>query len=186
MTHPTAQPNVRSAGRVRPGRLEPLVITALYDSREVVDDALGRLHAAGVPRDLIEVVVSRDAAERFYRGRARAPGRETFRFAAIGGLVGLILSAAISIAIVAMPGWQSPGATAVVQLLGPNIGTVGGAAIGAVFGAMRTRRPNRRHARAAENASAILLLVRAQSDADTPALERILEDSGGRAVRVES
>jgi hypothetical protein len=185
MSHPTARSDGRGDPRARPGRLEPVVITALYDSREAVDDALHRLHAAGVPRDLIEVVVSRDAADRFYRGLARAPGRETFRFAAIGGLVGLILSATLSLAIVAMPGWESPGAIAIVQLLGPNVGTVGGAALGALFGALRSRQPSRRHARAAENASAILLVVRAQSADDVPLLERILVESGGREVRME-
>jgi len=178
-------PVARDDGRPRPGRLERLVITALYDSREAVDAALQRLHEAGVPRDLVEVVVSPEASSRFYRGLARPPGRETFRYAGIGGLVGLFFAAVLSLGIVAKPGWESPGTTAIVQLLGPNIGAVGGASLGALFGALRRRRPDRRFARAAENAGAILLLVRTLADADVAPLEQILTATGGRDVRVD-
>ena len=166
-------------------RLEPVVITALVDSSEAVNDALRRLNDAGVPRDLIDVVVSPEAADRFYRGAARPARREVFRYAAIGGLAGLILSAVLSLAIVAMPGFESPGVTAVVQLLGPNIGTVGGAALGALFGTFRRRPPNRRYARAAEEASAILVAVRTPSTEGVATIERILTVAGGRDVRLE-
>ena len=172
--------------RRRGGRLEPIIVTALYDSAESVDAVLRGLHEAGVPRDLVEVVVSREAAERFYRRRARPPGREVFRYAAIGGIVGLILSSALSLVILALPGVAPPGGTAMVQLLGPNVGTVGGAALGALFGAFRRRRPSRRHARAAEAAKAILLTVRTRAEDEVPALEQLLAASGGREVRVES
>jgi hypothetical protein len=49
--------------------------------------------------------------------------REVFKYGGIGGLVGLSLSALVSLGIVAMPGFAPPGIIAVVQLLGPNIGT---------------------------------------------------------------
>jgi hypothetical protein len=185
MTHSTAE----AGGHREDGseaRLEPLVITALFDSREAIDAALRRLHAAGVPRDLIEVVVSREASERFYGGRARTPRREVFRYAGIGGLAGLIIAAGLSLAIVAMPGWEPPATTAVVQLLGPNIGAVVGAALGALFGAFRRPKASRRHARAAESESAILLLVHARADAEVVPLEEILTSSGGRETRVET
>lgn len=181
MTHPDGVAHTRRG----PGRLEPVEITALYDSREAVDAALRRLHDAGVPRDLIEVVVSREAADRFYRGLARAPGREVVRYGGIGGIAGLVLASIISLGIIAMPGWHSPGTTAIVQLVGPNIGAVAGAALGALIGAFRHRRPSRRHARVAENAAGILLLVRIQANAELGPLQQILTASGGRDVRVE-
>lgn len=168
----------------RPGRLEPVVISALYATREAVEAAMRRLYDAGVPRDLIDVVVSREAAERFYPGRTRGPGREVFQYAGIGGLAGLIAAVALSLAIVAWPGMQPPGTTAIVQLLGPNIGAVGGAMVGAIYGFFRRRRPNRRYARTAEAASAILLLVRTRGAAEVPALRDILAASGGRDVDV--
>lgn len=83
------------------------------------------------------------------------------------------------------PGWESPGTTAIVQLLGPNIGAVGGATLGALFGAFRRRRPRRAYARAAENASAILLVVRTQSRSEVAPIEQVLTASGGRDIRVE-
>ena len=49
-------------------RSEPLVVTALFDAVEGVDRALDALYGAGVPRDLIEVVVSRAAAQKFSDG----------------------------------------------------------------------------------------------------------------------
>ena len=66
-------------------RREPLVVTAFFLSPDAVDRALDALYVAGVPRDLMEVVVSRTAAAQFYGGggpgrrAARRPGRETFR-----------------------------------------------------------------------------------------------------------
>src|SRR5262245_51405862 len=173
------------ARRPKSGRPQPVVITALMSSSQAVDDALRRLNDAGVPRDLVDVVVSPEAAHRFYPGVARSPGREVFRFAAIGGLIGLILSALLSFAIIAMPGFESPGVTAVVQLLGPNIGTVAGAALGGLLAASRHRRPSRRLAGAAEQSSAILLAVCTPSREDVEPLGRILTAAGGRDVRIE-
>lgn len=176
---------VRTDRRGRRARLEPIVITALFDDRAAVDEAQRRLYEAGLPRDLIEVVVSRDAASRFYGGLVRSPGREVFRYAGIGGLVGLVLAALLSFVILALPGEEPPGAVAIVQLLGPNIGTVSGALIGAIYGAFHCRRPSARHDRAAEDASAILLVVRSRADADIPTLTRLIAESGGRDIHIE-
>ena len=171
--------------RRRRGLLEPIVVTALYDTREGVEAVVRRLRDAGVPRDLIEIVVSRGAAERFYPGSARLTGRDVFRYAGIGGLTGLIVSALVSLGILALPGQAAPGITAIVQLLGPDIGAVGGALAGAVYGAFRRRRPNRRHARAAEIPSAILLSVRTRTEEEALALEQVLAGGGGREIRIE-
>jgi len=110
--------------------------------------------------------------------------REVFKYGGIGGLVGLSLSALVSLGIVAMPGFAPPGIIAVVQLLGPNIGTVAGAALGALFGTFHRQRLDRRFARAAE-ASSILLAVRTQSSGDAATLERIIAGAGGRYVTIE-
>lgn len=171
-------------------------VTALFASAEDVDHALDALYSVGTPRDLVEVVVSREAAERFYavgggaggpkRRRApRPPGRETFRFAGIGALAGFVVGCAISLVNVLWPGLEAPGGMSLVQLLGPNIGTTGGAALGALFGLTRRQQPDPRHARAAEASGEIVLAVSFYGDAELPTLERILTDAGGRDVRVE-
>jgi hypothetical protein len=165
-------------------------VTALFDDTRHVDQALDALYDAGTPRDLIEVVVSREAERRFYADvkgvRApRAPGRETWRFAGIGALAGFIGGTGLSLVMVAWPGLDAPGGLALVQLAGPNFGTVAGAAVGAIVGAGRRQRPQPRHARAAEEANAILLAVRARHEEEAALLLGLLERQGGRAGRIE-
>jgi hypothetical protein len=170
--------------------LEPLSVTALVDTLDGVERALDALYTAGTPRDLIEVVVSRDAAERFYAGaprqwRPRAFGRETWRYAGAGALIGFVSGVVLSLIMVAWPGIEAPGGLALVQLAGPNFGTIAGAAVGALIGAFRRQRPDPRYARAAEASNAVLLAVSARSEAEAGLLAQLLAGQGGRDVRVE-
>ncbi|MHB1224556.1 MAG: hypothetical protein ACYC2G_11035 [Gemmatimonadaceae bacterium] len=170
--------------------LEPVTVTALFDDPARVERALDALYTAGMPRDLIEVVVSGDAAERFYArlpgGQApRPPGRETWRFAGIGALAGFVSGVVISLVMVAWPGIDAPGGNALVQVAGPNIGTIAGAAAGAVVGSLRRQRPKARHARAAEASSAIVFAVAARSDEEAALIGQLLTTQGGREVRLE-
>jgi hypothetical protein len=171
--------------------LEPMDVTALFDDPADVERALDALYSAGIPRDLIEVVVSRAAAARFYasapKGQAPRPlGRETWSYAGAGALIGFTAGVAISLIMVAWPGVDAPGGLALVQLAGPNAGTVAGAAIGAVIGAFRRQRPKPRHARAAEAANAIVVAVAARSEREAELLGQLLAGQGGRDVRIES
>lgn len=168
---------------------EPVDVTALFDNPAEVERALDALYSAGTPRDLIEVVVSREAAERYYggtkgRGTPRALGRETWRYAGAGALFGFAAGVAISLVMVAWPGIDAPGGLALVQFAGPNIGTVAGAAVGAAIGALRRQHPQPRHARAAEAANAIVVAVAARSDREAELLGQLLGGYGGREVRL--
>jgi hypothetical protein len=167
---------------------EPITVTALFDDPAAVERAVDALYAAGTPRDLVEVVVSREAAERFY-ARAplapRRPGREVFRYAGIGGLAGFIGGVAIGLVTVALPGIEGPGGMAPVQVFGPNVATVVGAAIGAVIGYFRRQRPNPRYARAAEQSGSILLAIATRSGEEAKVLSEIVGTNGGRDVRVQ-
>ena len=167
---------------------EPLTLTALFDDRATVDRALDALYAAGTPRDLVEVVVSREAAQRFYADTRRAPrepGRETFRYAGIGGLVGFVVGVLVGLVAVAMPGIEAADGMAPVQLLGPNMATTAGAALGALIGFFRRQRPNRRHARAAEETGAIVMAVATRSEREAELLGGLIAGNGGRDLRVE-
>jgi hypothetical protein len=166
-------------------RAEPVAVTALFDSANAVDAALARLYNAGVPWDLMEVVVSRSAAERFYSGLARTPGREVFRYAGIGGLVGLIVGATISLVMLALLGEVHERSAAIVQLLGPNFMTIVGALLGGVYGLFQRRPPQPYYARLAEATSAILVAVAARTTEQTEVVKQILVDAGGREPRVE-
>lgn len=171
---------------------EPITLTALFDDPDAVDRALDALYTAGTPRDLVEVVVSREAAERFYgpaagssRRRARPPGRETFRYAGIGGLVGFVAGVVIGLVMVAMPGIDAPGGHYLVAVAGPNETTIGGAALGALVGFFKRQKPDPRFARAAEASGAIVLAVSTRGEREAALLTRLLEAQGGREVRVE-
>jgi hypothetical protein len=168
--------------------IEPHTLTALFDDRAAVDRAVDALHAAGTPRDLVEVVVSREAARRYYADSRRAPrelGRETFRYAGIGGLVGFLVGVGVGLVAVALPGVEAPGGMAPVQILGPNMATIGGAAIGALIGFFRRQRPSARFARAAEATGAIVLAVATRSEEEARLLGELVEKQGGREIRVE-
>ena len=171
-------------------RREPFVVTALFDAVEAVDRALDALYGAGVPRDLIEVVVSREAALRFYgegtRRGPRAPGRETFRYAGAGALVGFVGGVLFSLLMLVWPGIDAPGGMAPVALFGPNVGTTAGAAIGALVGFFRRQQPDRTYARAAEAANAILLAVHARVAPEAEMLTRLITAQGGREAHVEA
>ncbi len=170
--------------------LEPLTVTALFDDPVKVEQALDALYEAGTPRDLIEVVVSREAAERFYaklpgRQAPRSPPRETWRFAGIGALGGFVGGVVISLVMVAWPGIDAPGGLSLVQVAGPNIGTMAGAAVGATVGAFRRQRPQARHARTAEAADAIVFAVATRTEREAELIGQLLESQGGRDVRRE-
>jgi hypothetical protein len=169
---------------------EPVDVTALFDDSAAVERALDALYTAGTPRDLIEVVVSREAAERFYasaprQGAPRALGRETWSYAGAGALIGFGAGVGISLIMVAWPGIDAPGGLALVQLAGPNIGTVAGATIGALIGALRRQHPKPRHARAAEAANAIVVAVAARSEREAELLGQLLAGCGGTGVRMD-
>lgn len=167
---------------------EPLTVTALFDDRTKVDNTIDALYSAGTPRDLVEVVVSRRAAERHYAdaGREiRRPRRETYRYAGIGGLLGFVGGVAIGLVMVALPGIEEPGGMALVQVFGPNMATVGGAAIGAVIGYFRPQRPNPRYARAAEESDSILLAIATRGHEEARVLGELVAAHGGRQVRVQ-
>lgn len=170
--------------------LEPVSVTALFDDPGMVDRALDALYSAGTPRDLIEVVVSREAAARLYAGATgrrapRALGRETWRFAGAGALIGFVAGVAISLVMVAWPGIEAPGGLALVQIAGPNIGTMVGAALGAIIGALRRQRPHAHLARAAEESGAIVVSVATRSDEEAALIAQLLASQGGRGVRIE-
>ena len=173
-------------------RREPLVVTALFNSPDAVNRAVDALNLAGMPRDLIQVVVSRAAAAQFYsaralgKQRARAPGRETFRYAGAGALVGFIGGVLFSLLMLVWPGIEAPGAMAPVAHFGPNVGTTAGAAIGALFGFTRRQQPDPRFARAAEARDAILLAVHARDAREAELLASLMEAQGGREPRVEA
>lgn len=160
-----------------------MTVSALFRTLEGVEAALARLNTAGVPRDLVEVVASPEAASRFFGARKQPRQREVFRYAGIGGLTGLVVGVVISLVMVAAPGFQEEEVTAVVQLLGPNFCTVTGALLGALRGYFVTRRPRPWHARA-DQPDTIVVGVTAREQ-EVAFFEEVLRSHGGEQLRVE-
>ncbi|MGN6111348.1 MAG: hypothetical protein ACTHU0_40000 [Kofleriaceae bacterium] len=162
-------------------------ISALFTSRDDVEQAISDLVEAGVPRDQIEVSVSPLGNEAHFRGRARRLGSQTVRYAAAGALIGLLLGIVMSLEIILVfPGIEPPAhELSLAQLLGPNVAMMIGLVLGAVVGAFRKRSGDGPAARIADSDD-ILVAVRSQSDARLPELTRLLASAGGREPLVQA
>lgn len=158
-------------------------VSALFGDTDDVDRALAALSLAGLPRDRIEVAVSPEAARRFYAGQARGTGRETLRYAGVGGIVGLIVGSAAALGLLATGASTGPVSAALVQLLGPNVTTIGGALAGGAVGAFVHRAQPFRLARAAGVADAVVVVVTTKPGEEAQEVAESLVRSGGRDVQ---
>ena len=169
---------------IRKRRHDIATISGFVASPEAAETAVEVLTASGIPRDVVEVVVSPGADDRFYQGRARRLGTRALPYAGIGGLLGLLASVILSLEILVLPGFNLPERLARVQRVGPNVGAIGGALLGAVIGALRRRKPKGVYARAGER-EAILIVVLDRPSTDAPLIARLLEELGTEAVQIE-
>lgn len=167
-----------------PRRPQPHAVSASFRETERVQEALEALVRAGIPRDTIDVVVSPSAAERFYPRTARDRGNDALRLAGGGGLIGLIVGSVISLILLMLPGFFDKGIIPYVQLIGPNFTTVVGAMVGAIIGLFRKRRINPRHARAAEEPDAIIMVVSLRSRDDAERVAGLFSRVGGAEPRI--
>ena len=157
-------------------------VSAFFSSTEAVDNAVRQITEAGLPRDLVEVVVAEPAAARFYPGSSRPPGHETVRYAGAGALVGLVLGVIGSLILVSLPTFFGPGPAALVQLLGPNVATVMGALVGALIGRFVPRANADSHSRAGERPDEILVVARPPDARQVKQVSELLSMAGGRLI----
>jgi len=161
-------------------RDKPHVTSAFFGQREQVDRVVSDLVASGVPRDLIDIIVSPEANQAHYGGRAPRLGSQTVRFAGAGALLGLLIGVVLSLEIILVfPGAEPPARElSVAQLLGPNVAMMIGLVLGALFGAFVRRRPSGPLARA-RGRDEILVAVRAMPTEQVPDVVATLEAAGG-------
>jgi hypothetical protein len=160
-------------------------IWAYFDTPAQVRDLLPGLAAAGVPRDLIDVVVSEVGAQTLYGGRQLAL-RPMWRFASIGGMLGLLGGALVTVVLIAGPGFADAGPLAYALLLTPMI-TVGLGVLGGVVAALiRKPRPSDWRAQISPppGPKEIMVIVRARGDEQIAYTLDVLKQSGGRSPRV--
>jgi hypothetical protein len=168
-----------------PRRARPHTVSASFHDTDAVQNALEQLIRAGVPRDLIDIVVSPEAARKFYPGSSQGPGNDALRFAGAGGLIGLVIGSVVSLILIMLPGFFDTGIIPYVQLIGPNFATASGALIGGGIGFFRKRRPNPHHARAAEEPGAIIVVVTLRSREEAQRVAQILAGAGGAEPRIQ-
>lgn len=159
-------------------------VSGFVTSPDAAETAVEVLLAGGIPRDLVEVVVSPGGNEEHYGGKARRLGTRTLSYAAKGALIGLFASIILSLYLLILPGFRLPEQLAFVQLLGPNIGTLLGAVVGGLAGALQQRQPKGVYARVGER-DAILLVVLDRPREQAPVVVRLLEELGVEDVRIE-
>lgn len=161
-------------------------ISAFFSDVHAIDQAITACLHRGVPRDLIDVAVSPQAAARFYGGVA-GPNRDSwFSWAGRGALIGLLLSSALALVILIFSGYQASKPMAIVQLLGPDLGVIIGAAIGAFYGWIKPGDIRPQMQRALQREDAALLLVHLQPGLAATDIQSILSHCGGQSIQVEN
>lgn len=161
-------------------------VSGFFDNKEKVQAVMQACLHQGIPRDLMDVAVSQGAAARFFGGKAGASHDSWFSWAGRGALTGLLLTAITSLSIVLLPGFKSSNLMAMVQLLGPDIGIILGAAVGGLYGWMRESDIRPVLQRAAERTDAMLLLIHPQSQTEADTVRGIFEQCKGENIRLDT
>ena len=166
-------------------RRQPVTpVFGYFPTPAAVRDVLPPLARLGVPRDLIDVVVTPKAADAMYSGKRRAM-RPLWRFASIGGLLGLGSGTIVAFVLIAWPGFAQAGPFAYALLFTPMIMVAIGAVTGALASFMITRKPSDWRLRIPPpDNSEILLVVRARGDEQVGLALRVLQEHGGQGAQV--
>jgi hypothetical protein len=149
-------------------------ISAFFTQQYKVDQALSDCLALGIPRDLIDVAVSEKAAAKFKLAKANRNTDHWFAWTGRGAFAGLIFSIVLSLAIVLIQGYSISNGLAFVQLLGPDIGIIVGAALGSIYGFLKESENNVLMQRAQERDDAMLFIVYFQPPAEAQKVHQIL------------
>ena len=159
-------------------------VFAYFDTPTTVQQALPPLARLGVPRDLIDVVVTAPAAERLYAGKRRAM-RPLWRFASLGGLLGLGAGTFVAFVLIAWPGFAAAGRFAYALLFTPMVTVVVGAVIGAGVSFLTRRKPSDWRLRIPPPGhDEILVVVRARGQEQIELTLAVLQQQGGRGAQV--
>ena len=159
-------------------------VYAFFPTPVAITDTLPSLAKLGVPRDLIDVVVTEPAAQKLYAGKRRAM-RPLWRFASIGGILGLGAGALVAFVLIAWPGFAAPGPFAYALLFTPMITTLTGSLVGVIASFLTKRKPSDWRLRIPPpDNDEILLVVRARGAEQVRFVVEALKEHGGREAQV--
>lgn len=160
-----------------------LAATAFVPREEQAREVMRALVTAGVPRDLIDVVVSERTVKHLSKELRAKPHSHTFSMIGRGALFGLIAFSIVSLLLIATS-WAGSNPVAIfVMLLGPNMGVLFGGVVGFIVGKVIRPQLPMAFARALER-DELLLVVRSSSEQDAQRYRALLERSGGVASLV--
>lgn len=155
-----------------------------FATTAMVRDALPPLARLGVPRDFIDIVVTEKAAGAMYAGKRRAM-RPLWKFASIGGLLGLGCGAFVAFALIAWPGFAPAGPFAYALLFAPMMTVAVGASIGVLVSLFTKRRPSPWRLRIPPPGNdEILVVVRARGEEQVSLTLETLQEQGARSAQV--
>ncbi|MCB5191470.1 hypothetical protein LG198_12095 [Methylobacillus arboreus] len=161
---------------------ESLTVSGFFTDQRQVDNVLSDCLRLGIPRDLIDVALSEEAAAKFPALKARKNTDSWFAWTGKGALAGLLISSALTLVIILLAGYEVTNSLALVQLLGPDIGIIVGAALGALYGWLRESDTNTLMQRATQRNDAMLLLVYLQPPEEAARIARIFTLHGGEEI----
>ncbi len=159
-------------------------VYAFFATPASVTNVLPSLAQVGVPRDLIDIVVTEPAAEKMYAGKRRAM-RPLWRFASLGGILGLGGGALVAFVLIAWPGFAAAGPFAYALLFTPMITTFVGALIGVIVSFLTKRKPSDWRLRIPPpDNNEILMVVRARGEEQCGLVLQVLRERGGHGAQV--
>lgn len=168
-----------------PGTRETMTVSGFFHQQQQAEAVLAACLQRGIPRDFVDLALSEQAASRF---TALKPGKNTdnwFAWTGKGALAGLLISALFTLGIIMVKGYEISNQMAMVQLLGPDIGIMVGAILGALYGWLHESDTNRLMQRAVGRDDAMLLLVYMQPPEEASQLQKIFSQHGGLDIRIE-
>ncbi len=155
-----------------------------FSTSEQVRDALPPLARLGVPRDFIDVVVTEKAAGAMYAGKRRAM-IPLWKFASIGGILGLGGGALVAFVLIAWPGFAPAGPFAYALLFTPMVTVAVGASLGALISLFTKRRPSAWRLRIPPPGNdEILVVVRARGEEQVSLTLEALQQQGAHGAQV--
>jgi hypothetical protein len=159
-------------------------VFAYFPDTDAVNSVLPSLAQHGIPRDLIDVVVTENGAQKMYAGKRRAM-RPFWRFASIGGLLGLGSGALVAFVLIAWPGFAEPGPFSYALLFTPMITVVLGSTIGGIASFAMKRKPSDWRLRIPPpDSDEILLVARARGEEQIELAVQALRKHGGTSPQV--
>ncbi|HSI44262.1 MAG TPA: hypothetical protein VK949_07960 [Methylotenera sp.] len=176
----TATLNARNASTVA------LTVSGFFKQISQVDNVLFKCLKLGIPRDLIDIAVSEKAATKFNQLKAKRNTDNWFAWTGRGALLGLLTSITLTLGLILLEGYDISNQLALIQLLGPDIGVIVGAFIGALYGWLKESDNNVLMQRAEQREDALLMLVYRQSPDMAEKIQQIFREQNAEAIEVEN